>query len=649
MKVFLALFLATTVTVAAQPPEVPHKMKFADLTLTIRDDARKEIEKDVEAFTRYAKSYQVKVDRARTYFPIIEKIFAEEGVPDDFKYLVLQESALIPDAVSVSNAVGFWQFKDFTAIEMGLRVDKEVDERMNIHSSTRAAARYLKKNNTFFDNWLYALQAYQMGAGGVMRSEKNTRNGEKHIEITSKTYWYVKKYLAHKIAYEGAVKGEGSISIVAYNNQSKKSLSDIAKEVSVSEDELKAYNKWVKGSTIPGDRLYAVAIPVNKGSELIQLSDDKSSAAVADASRGLNDTAIPAGSVKKKQDRMKINGIMAIRSEENETPTKLAARAGVDLSAFLKWNDISISDRINPGQYYFLGKKRARASSAYHKVREGESLWSVSQEYGVQIKKLKRFNRMKREETLTPGTTLWLASMKPKNSSSGTVPSKVVEVDSDETFNWDVSPQASGSTERKPAIQQPPTNTTVKEEPVASEPAVVEVITVAAQESVDGRENVIAESGDVADEPISATDDAVLPETLPDEPIAVAPSAEASKDTAITVVPAPVKEHEVKAKETLYAIARLYNVGVMDLVKWNDLDLQQGIKIGQILKVTDPQELAEESKPAPAEEVEHIVKPSDTVYSIARKYGVTIKELMDWNSKKDFNLAVGERLRIRPR
>src|SRR5690606_9067929 len=160
------------------------------------------------------------------------------------------------------------------------------------------------------------------------------------------------------------------------------------------------------------------------------------------------------------------------------------------------------------------------ASSAYHKVREGESLWSVSQEYGVQIKKLKRFNRMKREETLTPGTTLWLASMKPKNSSSGTVPSKVVEVDSDETFNWDVSPQASGSTERKPAIQQPPTNTTVKEEPVASEPAVVEVITVAAQESVDGRENVIAESGDVADEPISATDDAVLPETLPDEPIA---------------------------------------------------------------------------------------------------------------------------------
>jgi membrane-bound lytic murein transglycosylase D len=40
------------------------------------------------------------------------------------------------------------------------------------------------------------------------------------------------------------------------------------------------------------------------------------------------------------------------------------------------------------------------------------------------------------------------------------------------------------------------------------------------------------------------------------------------------------------------------------------------------------------------------VKATDTVYSIARKYGVTIKELMDWNNKRDFNITVGEKLRI---
>src|SRR5690606_10189655 len=195
MKLFLALFFAIPLSVAAQSPQVPHKMEFADITLTIRDDARQEIQKDVDAFTKYQKSFNIKAERAKTYFPIIEKIFAEENVSDDMKYLVIQESALISDAVSTSNAVGFWHCKDFTAVEMGLRVDREVDERLNIVSSSRAAARYLKKNNGFFDNWLYALQAYQMGAGGVMRSEKDHKSGKKHLEITSKTYWYVKKYL----------------------------------------------------------------------------------------------------------------------------------------------------------------------------------------------------------------------------------------------------------------------------------------------------------------------------------------------------------------------------------------------------------------------------------------------------------------------
>ena len=84
----------------AQTPEVPHKMQFADMTLTIRDDARREIQKDVDALTQYPRYFGIKVERAKTYFPIIEKIFEEERLPDDFKYLALQESALISDAVS---------------------------------------------------------------------------------------------------------------------------------------------------------------------------------------------------------------------------------------------------------------------------------------------------------------------------------------------------------------------------------------------------------------------------------------------------------------------------------------------------------------------------------------------------------------------
>ena len=215
----LALFFATTLSVAAQTPQVPKKLDFGGITLSIRDDARKEIQKDVDALWQSPKHLAIKVEKARTYFPIIEKIFEEERVPDDFKFLVLQESALIPDAVSVSNAVGYWQFKDFTAAEMGMRVDKQIDERMNIVSSTTAAARYIKKNNFYFNNWVFALQAYQMGAGGVMKAEKNFHSGAKHMDITSHTYWYVKKFLAHKVAFEGLVESPGATQLILFENK----------------------------------------------------------------------------------------------------------------------------------------------------------------------------------------------------------------------------------------------------------------------------------------------------------------------------------------------------------------------------------------------------------------------------------------------
>ena len=71
MRLTTALLFATTLVVRAQQIEVPHKLQFADMTLTIRDDARREIQKDVGALTRYAKSFIINVERARTYFPVI--------------------------------------------------------------------------------------------------------------------------------------------------------------------------------------------------------------------------------------------------------------------------------------------------------------------------------------------------------------------------------------------------------------------------------------------------------------------------------------------------------------------------------------------------------------------------------------------------
>lgn len=617
MKLTFALFFAAVTTVAAQTagtmktPEVPHKLQFADLTLTIRDDARREIQKDVDAFTKYPKSFNIKVERARTYFPIIEKIFAEENVPDDFKFLVIQESALIADAVSVSNAVGFWQFKDFTAIEMGLRVDKEIDERLNIASSTRAAARYLKKNNFYFNNWLYALQSYQMGAGGVMKSEKDHKSAAKHMEITSHTYWYVKKFLAHKIAYEQAVPGAGQVQVIAYQNKSKKTLAELAKEVSVEEAELQAYNKWTKSGKIPDDRVYTVLIPTAGNGAMVKLpegavEDSAPSTVVAQAGKAPQSVG----------ENRKINGISVIKASTGENAARLAARAGVDLSQFLKWNDISVSDPVQPGGYYLLGKKRARASEAYHKISAGENLWSISQQHGVQMKKLKRYNRIDGDRDLKPGMVLWLASMKPRDSKKAIAVAATVEVDNNETFTWTADP----------VEEEAPAPVTVSVKPV---------VTASINEKREEPDSVVVQ------EPADSIKNLQL------EPVAQESKDSMQQQATEIVVPEPKKEHTVLAGETLYGIARQYNLAVMDLANWNNLNIQEGIKPGQVLKLSESQQVAEPvTTVKEPREIVHEVRSTDTLYGIARKYGVTIKELMDWNGKKDFALSVGEKLKI---
>ena len=81
----------------------------------------------------YLHSHTIQVlKNVSRYFPIIEPILEEEGIPDDFKYLAVIESSLNPLAVSPAGAVGLWQFMSGTAKELGMEVNKIVDERYHI-------------------------------------------------------------------------------------------------------------------------------------------------------------------------------------------------------------------------------------------------------------------------------------------------------------------------------------------------------------------------------------------------------------------------------------------------------------------------------------------------------------------------------------
>ena len=238
--------------------------------------------------------------------------------------------------------------------------------------------------------------------------------------------------------------------------------------------------------------------------------------------------------------------------------------------------------------------------------------------YGVQLRKIRRFNRMNSGDKVKPGTTIWLASKKTKNADE-VKSDEIIEVDKTATFAWSATPELD-----VPAQNQ---------------------ATVTPQADVkQGLDSARIRSEAITNETDQKAVDST--QTLQPQMIVAQDSANIVSEN-IVVSTGNQKEHIVKPKETLYAIAHTYNVGVMEIVEWNSLNIQDGIKPGQVLKVSVSQPIEENI--VGRSSVEHEVKNTDTLYGIARKYGVTIKQLMEWNKKKDFNLAIGEKIKIQGR
>ncbi|HNP18199.1 MAG TPA: LysM peptidoglycan-binding domain-containing protein [Fulvivirga sp.] len=618
-----ALFcLLTVYTIAsAQSIKVPSRMEFAGIKLRIMDDAREEIQEDVDALTASPKYYEIKAERARTYFPIIERIFREEGLPDDFKYLCLQESALISDAVSSSNAVGFWQFKDFSAMEVGMRVDKHVDERMNIVSSTRGAARYLQNNNQHFDNWLHALQAYQMGAGGAMKVLKSGDEGAKSMTINKKTYWYVKKYLAHKIAFEGSVNQKGMLEVSEYYDGADKTLKQIANETNVSEEELTRFNKWLKRGKVPTDKPYAVIIP--KPGLGTPVAVEEEIAAVKPQNK-VEYTFDEPGTFPKIEDEIdaragkivNINGLPGIVAGRGVRIPELAVKADISLSKILKYNDLGIDGQLIPGQVYYLKRKRNKARTHYHVVEPGESLWSISQKFGIKLKKLKVKNRIKEDIELKPGRVLWLRYIRPSN----------VEIEYKEV-----------PTPVKPIIA----------EPIEVTPTVIPQVEVTdtAMAVVDTLK-VVVESDSLSTE-ISMDSSAVAEEINEQLPEQISESEGVPLIDTVNTDSVSLT-HVVKLGETYYAISKIYNVSVLDILEWNNLKIEDKLSVGQkLIIITHSKPLIlDENRSVDDTTTYHIVKEGETLYQIARLYGVSVQDIMGWNDKEDFSISYGEKLKI---
>lgn len=439
---FLVHFLFSVVVVVvvvitplhAQIPQVPSQLEFADLTVKITPQAQREIQLDVDAQYRNPTYFKVKQDRINLYMPIVERELRSQGVPEDMKYLVIQESGLIPDAVSTSNAVGFWQFKQGTAEEVGLRVDAQVDERKNIASSSRGAALYLKKHNSSLDNWMTALVSYQMGLGGAKAYFGNQYSGKKIIEVDRNTHWYFKKYLAHKIAYENQLgMFVSNQRLVELRVQGPVTMAALSKQLGVSEAHLKEFNKWAGNGRIPAGTytiFYIKEVSLQMEPAVIKSEDQpkkqKTTAAVKNSPVYKQANSYPriSGNTTKstQPNQITVNELDGVLASKTTSPSKFSDEIGVKEKKFLRLNDMKSEERIEPGKYYYTEKKKASAEVETHLVLPGETLWSISQKYGIRLASLKSKNRIRKDSDLKAGMLLNLREPRKRGEDIPVIP-----------------------------------------------------------------------------------------------------------------------------------------------------------------------------------------------------------------------------------
>lgn len=160
---------------------------------------------------KFGKSMEKMKGWGKPYFDMMDNILAKHGLPTELKYLAVIESNLKSNAKSWAGALGPWQLMPATARNLGLRINRKVDERRDVYKSTHAASRYLTNLFSLYGDWLLVIAAYNGGPGNVNSAIK--RSG-------SRDFWKLQKYLPAEsrkhvkkfIATHYIMEGEGGIT-----------------------------------------------------------------------------------------------------------------------------------------------------------------------------------------------------------------------------------------------------------------------------------------------------------------------------------------------------------------------------------------------------------------------------------------------------
>jgi len=356
--------------------------------------------------TKIPKRFRYWLERSGRYVPVMRKILRQYGLPEDLVYLAMIESGFSCRAYSRAHAVGPWQFIRGTGKRYGLRINYWVDERRDPIKSTHAAAKYLRDLYAEFGSWYLAAAAYNAGEAKIRRAMKRYRADDfwsishrRRRYLKRETKNYVPKMIAAAIIAKDPakygfknLKYDSPLSFDQVRVHPATSLSVLAKLAGVKLSRLRELNPELRRwATPPTGGMYTLRIPAGR--------------------RQAFEIAYAKLPPAKRRARARAT---KVRIHPGDTLGRIARSFGVRLSDLRAMNPHLNPRRLRPGQVVFVPPNRRYLSArntrrakavrpAYraphrnqrkivHVVKKGDTLWDIAQAYGIDYRKIMRWN-----------------------------------------------------------------------------------------------------------------------------------------------------------------------------------------------------------------------------------------------------------------
>jgi len=257
--------------------DIPSDLNFAG-EIVPQDDPEimERVDREFLVNTYWQSNALLLMKRANKYFPIIEPILAKNGIPDDFKYLAVAESALT-NVVSHAGATGFWQIMKGTGKEYGLEINANIDERYHLEKSTQVACDYLNKWKGKYGSWTLTAATYNAGPGAISKYMGIQKVDDYYdLLLGQETGRYVFRIMAIKEILSNPEKYGFDIdkkdmynAVPTFNveiDEPVASFADFANTYEINYKILKRHNPWLREPHLNNNsgKKYTIEIP-NKG------------------------------------------------------------------------------------------------------------------------------------------------------------------------------------------------------------------------------------------------------------------------------------------------------------------------------------------------------------------------------------------------